>query len=69
MVGLLGDAGALLPEPLRHLVDLTGFAVWNRYQPAEALDAHLDREAVVEDVRRLVEHVTTLLPPAPLPVA
>ncbi|HKG85081.1 MAG TPA: HEPN domain-containing protein [Beijerinckiaceae bacterium] len=54
-------------EPLHGisgLTDLTAFAVQYRYESYDELDDALDREHVIEQTAKLVEHVTRVVRPA-----
>ena len=56
---LLDEAGVSGTSQFRHLVSLTNYAVL--YQYHNIPDPRMDRECLMEDVRRFVEHVSALL--------
>ncbi len=60
LFGLLDEAEVDVPAGFRGLVDLTDFAVKFRYGEVE-LDAGIDRLALLEQVRRLLEHIESIL--------
>ena len=56
---LLDEAGVSGTSQFRHLVSLTNYAIL--YQYHNIPDPRMDRERVMEDVRRFVEHVSDLM--------
>jgi HEPN domain-containing protein len=57
LFALVEEHGDVVPDELRHLVDLTDFAVQYRYEAFTDLGEELDRPTLTERVEQLVRHV------------
>jgi len=57
----LADTGEMVPGPFRELEFLTIFAVQFRYGIVQELDSELDRSAVLQQVKELIEYVAQLV--------
>lgn len=57
LMALVVEQGETVPESLGALIELTDFAVQFRYEPYPEFDDPLDRQAIVEQVEMLIEHV------------
>ena len=57
LFALVEEHGDAVPDELRHLVDLTDFAVQYRYEAFTDLGEELDRPTITKRVKQLVEHV------------
>ena len=63
LVGLLRERGVKVPAEFDSLSALTDFGVAFRYEAYDETEEPFDRGKVIEQVERLLQHVTGLMPP------
>ncbi len=58
---MLQKNGQIVPENFLQLVDFTDFATEFRYEFLEEIDSELDRQTIICEVTKIVDHVESLM--------